>query len=161
MRTTNIPAQITTVQDTIAGNLNLTQLILIVLSLFLNTFIYALLPTRLAFTLYKIPFMGIVFVICVGLSFRIKQRIVLEWLGIFATYSLRPHLYVVNKNTDSFRSIVHPTQRTEKSQAEKVSPSIVKTKSISSFIDYTSLIRNPSLNIRLKRHSIQVVQTYE
>jgi hypothetical protein len=39
MRTTVIPAQITTVEDRIAANLNLTQIILLLASLFVATFI--------------------------------------------------------------------------------------------------------------------------
>jgi hypothetical protein len=98
MRTTIIPAQITSVEDTIAGNLNLQQIVLFILSLFINTFLYALLPMRLAFTFYKIPIMIAVFVVCIGLSLRIKQRIVLDWLVVFVRYAIRPHLYFFNKN---------------------------------------------------------------
>lgn len=161
MRTTIIPAQITTVQDTIAGNLNLTQIVLLVLSLFVNTFIYSLLPDRMAFTLYKIPLMMIVFIIFVGLSLRIKQRIVLDWLVIFARYAVRPHLYLFNKNTESFRSIVVPKAVTKKTHIKSILPDLKKSNTAFVPFDYTSLVRNPSLNIRFKRNSVQVVKNYD
>ncbi len=106
MRTTVIPAQITTVEDKIAGNLNLTQLMLMVASLFIGVFIYALLPTRLSFSLYKIPLFVIEFLICFTLSLRIKGKIVLHWLIILLSYKLRPSYYVANKNDLYLRDIV-------------------------------------------------------
>jgi len=161
MRSTIIPAQVTTVEDTIAGSLNLTQILLLVSSLFINTFIYTLLPTRLAFTLYKIPLMIGVLCICITLSIRVKQRLILNWLVILATYSVRPHLYVFNKNTQILR-------KTETISISEVKPKQSLTpipmmrgeKRIISF-DYQSFIRSPSLNIRFKRNSVQVVKNYD
>ncbi len=161
MRTTIIPAQITTVEDTIAGNLNLQQIVLLILSLFINTFIYSLLPGRMSFTLYKIPLMIVVFIVCVGLSIRIKQRIVLDWIIVFARYSIRPHLYFFNKNSQSFRSIIVEKAVARKVKIETALPNVkqIPTKLFS--VDYTSLIRNQSLNIRFKRNSVQVVKNYD
>lgn len=161
MRTTIIPAQITTVEDTIAGNLSLTQILLLISSLFINTFIYSFLPVRLAFTTYKIPLIVIVFAVCIVLSLRIKQRIVLNWLVILATYAIRPHIYLFNKNTEFARQIIQHKEKPLKSQL-KVAIPVVKTQSRLSFpFDYNSLIRNPSLNIRFKRNSVQVVKNYD
>lgn len=160
MRTTIIPAQITTVEDTIAGSLNLTQILLLVSSLFINTFIYALLPIRLTFTPYKIPLIIIVFIVCILLSLRIKQRIVLDWLTIFLVYALRPHLYLFTKNSDFARQTSLPPVFSKKNATEEKKSSVVREVPTISF-DYQSLIRNPDLNIRFKRNSIQVVKNYE
>ena len=41
MRTTVIPAQITTVEDKIAGSLNLTQILILMIPVFWATIVYA------------------------------------------------------------------------------------------------------------------------
>jgi hypothetical protein len=161
MRTTIIPAQITTVEDTIAGNLNLTQILLLISSLFINTFIYSFLPVRLAFTMYKIPFIVLVFIVCIVLSLRIKQRIVLNWLVILATYAIRPHLYLFNKNAEFSRDIIQHKEKRQKTHSKVATPVIKMQSRLSLPFDYNSLIRNPSLNIRFKRNSVQVVKNYD
>lgn len=98
MRTTVIPAQITTVEDKIAGNLNFTQILLLVAALFIDTFIYATLPQRLHFTLYKVPLMAVATLICLILCIRIKGRVVLNWIFLLSSYYFRPRYYLFNKN---------------------------------------------------------------
>lgn len=106
MRTTVIPAQITTVEDKIVGSLNLTQLMLMVASLFIAVFIFAALPPRVSFSLYKIPLFVIDLVICFGLMLRIKGKIVLNWLIILLSFYLRPSYYVANKNDIYLRDFI-------------------------------------------------------
>ena len=106
MRTTVIPAQITTVEDKIAGNFNLTQIMLLISSLFIAVGIYAVLPTRLHFSVYKIPLIIAGFFVCCTLALRIKDRVVLNWLFILAGYYLRPAYYVSDKNDVYLREIV-------------------------------------------------------
>ncbi|MBU1000249.1 hypothetical protein KKE78_02540 [Patescibacteria group bacterium] len=98
MRTTVIPAQITTVEDKIAGNLNFTQILLLIASLFIDTFIYAALPERLHFTLYKVPLMAVATFICLILCMRIKGRVMLSWIFLLSSYYFRPRYYLFNKN---------------------------------------------------------------
>lgn len=106
MKTTVIPAQITTVEDKIAGNLNLTQIMLLLASLFIAVGIYAVLPARLHFSVYKIPLIIAGFLVCFTLALRIKDRVVLNWLFILAGYYLRPAYYVADKNDIYLRDIV-------------------------------------------------------
>ncbi|MDD2823153.1 MAG: hypothetical protein PHQ59_03645 [Candidatus Daviesbacteria bacterium] len=106
MRTTIIPAQITTVEDKIAGNFNLAQILLLLASLFIAVFIYSVLPERLHFTLYKLPLIALEFIVCCTLALRIKGRIVLSWLFILAGYYFRPSFYISNKNDLYLRDIV-------------------------------------------------------
>ena len=106
MRTTVIPAQITTVEDKIAGNLNLTQLMLMVASLFIGVAVYAVLPNRLHFSFYKLPLFAVDFIICFGLALRIKEKIVLNWLIILLSFYLRPGYYVANKNDIYLRDFI-------------------------------------------------------
>jgi len=44
MKTTTVPAQVTTVEDRLAGNLSLTQLLLLVCPVFVSCLIYVVFP---------------------------------------------------------------------------------------------------------------------
>ncbi|MBU0923090.1 PrgI family protein [Patescibacteria group bacterium] len=115
MKTTVIPAQITTVEDKIAGNLNLTQIVLLLSSLFIGTFVYTVLPNKMEFTAYKIPLIIFEFALFAGLSIRIKERIVLQWLIVFIRYWMRPRIYVFNKNELYLRNVERRNKKSDKS----------------------------------------------
>lgn len=160
MRTTVIPAQVTTVEDTIAGNLTLTQIVLLVSSLFVNTFLYALLPKQLAFSPSKILLMLVVFCLCIALSIRIKGRLVIHWCVVLTAFLLRPHIYTFNKNTLFYRKdIVFEDQ---KRKIKKVTVS-KKEKQITSQprFDYQSVLRNTAINLQFKKNRILVVKNYD
>ena len=158
MRSTVIPAQVTTVEDTIAGNLTLTQIVLLILPVLLSTAIYAVLPHKMMLTNYKIPLIIVVSVIFIGLSLRIKGRIVLSWLSILATYFFRPHIFVFNKNTVFTREIVTFTPQ-KKVELAKTKPLKIKAEEAQdAAFDYESLLRNPDLNIRFTKKGLLVVK---
>ncbi len=115
MKTTVIPAQITTVEDKIAGNLNLTQIILLLSSLFVGTFVYTVLPNKMQFTAYKIPLIIFEFALFAGLSIRIKGRIVLQWLIVLIRYWMRPRIYIFNKNELYLRKVESRNKKSDKS----------------------------------------------
>jgi hypothetical protein len=103
MRTNIIPAQITTVEDKIAGNLSFTQIILLLGSLFLSVFIYAAVPTKLEFTTLKIILILITLTLFSTLSLRTKDRIILSWLALLVSYYIRPKVFVFDKNSTYLR----------------------------------------------------------
>jgi hypothetical protein len=161
MRTTVIPAQVTTVEDTIAGSLNFTQILLLVTSLFANTFVYALMPERMKFSLLKLGLMAIIFAVFILLSLKIKGRIVLSWLTILATYVLRPHTFIFSKNTLFARDIQMPI-----AAVSKIAVKTRKTKKIDEAVtvpdfDYESIVRNTNLNLRFGRKGILIVKNYD
>ena len=106
MRTTVIPAQITTVEDKIAGNLSFTQIFILMIPVFISTIIYIALIPIMQLAIYKVILMAIALITCTILAFRFKGKIVLNWLIILATYNLRPKYYVFNKNDVFQRDIV-------------------------------------------------------
>ncbi|OGE31923.1 hypothetical protein A2631_02255 [Candidatus Daviesbacteria bacterium RIFCSPHIGHO2_01_FULL_44_29] len=108
MRTTIIPAQITTVEDKIAGNLNLAQIILLLIPVIWITVVYVLVPTPFAINLYKIPLALVVLIACLILAIRIRGKIVLSWLVVLLQYNLRPRYYVFNKNDTYLREMYMP-----------------------------------------------------
>ncbi|MFC1727131.1 hypothetical protein ACFL0Y_01285 [Patescibacteria group bacterium] len=105
MKTTPIPAQITTVEDKIAGNLSMVQLILLLAPLFISVFVFAVLPDRMYFNLYKIILMFFSLTIFLSLAIRIKERIILTWLVLLVSYHLRPHIFVFDKNDNYLRGV--------------------------------------------------------
>jgi hypothetical protein len=106
MRISIVPAQITTVEDKIAGNISVQQAILLGIPILLG-FILALgFPPTGQLAGYKSISLLIIFLICGSLAIRIKERIVGEWLRLFITYSLRPLYFIYDKNTTYLRPIV-------------------------------------------------------
>ena len=122
MRTTIIPAQITTVEDKIAGNLNLTQIFILMVPVFFTTILFAFIPPVMKLVWYKLPLILIVLIICLVLVLRIKGRVVFDWLLILWRFNLRPGYFVFNKNDDYFREIEVPI--VEKKNKLKVAKAI-------------------------------------
>ena len=54
MKTTVVPAQITTIEDRIAGNLTFIQIVLLICALILSTVVYAAIPPRIHLTVVKL-----------------------------------------------------------------------------------------------------------
>jgi hypothetical protein len=98
MTTSSVPAQITTIEDKIAGNLSLKQLILLTTPIFLDILIYAVFPSSLHFSAYKIALMLILNPVFLVSAIRVRDQIILTWLVILIRYNSRPACYVFNKN---------------------------------------------------------------
>ena len=105
MRTTIIPAQITTVEDKIAGSLNMTQILIMMFPILWTAIIYILLAPSMKLVGYKLTLILFATSTCLILAFRIKEKIVAEWLGILVTYRLRPKYWLFNKNDTINRTI--------------------------------------------------------
>ncbi len=138
MRTTIIPAQITTVEDTIAGNLNLTQILILMVPIFWTAIVYTLLPVSMNLNWYKITLILVVLIACLVLSLRIKGKIVLHWLVILFTYNLRPKYYLLNKNDTYLRNLYLPAFK-EKTIAHKKALKY-DTKDIQPIFDVSKLL---------------------
>lgn len=162
MRTTVIPAQVTTVEDTIAGSLNLTQIVLLLSSLFVITFIYAVFPKPMMISYYKILLFILTFAIFGGLAIRIKGKIVLSWLFVLSAYYLRSRYYVFDKNdltTRNFELFVKkttPKVARRKAIAEKKAEQ--KALAIGEMIQAENIFNNPntSLSLSFKKGGLNV-----
>lgn len=108
MRTTIIPAQITTVEDKIAGSLNMTQILILMFPVLWTAFIYTLAYPSMKLAPYKMVLILFVALICMVLSLRIKEKIVAEWLGVVFRYHARPRYWLYNKNDSTSRVIDVP-----------------------------------------------------
>lgn len=114
MRSTAVPAQVTTVEDRIMGSLGFSQLVLFVLPIFVGAGLFIILPPVMHGSLYKYVVMSVVALISGILAIRIKGRIVLLWLVTIIRYNLRPKYYVFQKTADHRET--YKTAKTEQSE---------------------------------------------
>lgn len=117
MRTTIIPAQITTVEDKIAGSLNFTQILLFMVPVLLGAAVYTLFLPFMKITPYKIGIVLVITTICLVLAIRVKEKIVAEWLVVLLRYKLRAKYYLFNKNDLTERMVDLPFIETAKNLA--------------------------------------------
>ena len=149
MKTTIVPAQITTVEDRIAGNLGLNQLLLLSVPVFGGCTLYIVLPPTMHASLYKFFVIAVMALVCGILSIRIKGKILLLWIVVIGRYNLRPRYYLFNKNNLVNREQSEPVKVEEETETE-VKP--VKRRRLSplSFSDTArmqSILENPASNL--------------
>ncbi len=109
MKTTIVPAQITTVEDKIAGNLTFTQLLLLITPVFIGGGIFALFPPLMGLTVLKLIIVSVIALAGVIMAIRIKGKILLMWGAIMVRYNLRPRYFVYNKNDAYQRNLATET----------------------------------------------------
>jgi hypothetical protein len=108
MKTTIIPAQITTVEDKIAGKLSLIQVMILMIPVFWAGFVYIALTPRMEFASYKVIISIPVLIIAFIFSLRIDDKLVINWFVLLLRYNLRPKYYVFNKNDNFLRTLDLP-----------------------------------------------------
>ncbi|MBZ0317867.1 MAG: hypothetical protein K8L91_15710 [Anaerolineae bacterium] len=151
MRTTIIPAQITTVEDKIAGSLNLTQILMLMFPILWTAFLYILIPPVMALPGYKLTLTLLVTIISIILAIRIKNKLVLEWLLVLVRFQNRPKYYLANKNSLYERELDLPQELTKSEKVSSESPvKIVDKKelTIPELVRLESLIESGKLAVR-------------
>lgn len=150
MRTTTVPAQITTVEDKIAGELSLTQLLLLVAPIFGGSAVFVVLPPFFASAPYKIVAIVCVAVLFASLAIRIKGKIVLSWLMILVRYNIRPRYYLFNKNSTHLRYIPKseaPQESVAKAEPKKTLRAALPRLTTAELVQVEHLIANPQANL--------------
>lgn len=156
MKMTVVPAQVTTIEDRIIGNLGFSQILLLVVPIFMSAVLFVLLPPFMNGAVYKYVSMGVVALICCVLAIRIKGKIIALWLVTIVRYSTRPKYYLFNKNVSVLRNSY--TVKPEKREHEKTAAAKpVNTKRTSrSQLDpratakVLTAIENPAANVRFE-----------
>jgi hypothetical protein len=105
MRTSNVPAQITTIEDKIAGNLTLQQMILLASPIFIDFAVYTIFPKELKLNTYKLILMLLITGVLASLAIRIKTKTLLVWMVTVTKYRLRARYYIFDKNNDYLRGL--------------------------------------------------------
>ncbi len=159
MRTRRIPAQITTVEDMIVGNLNFVQLLLLMVPIGFFALAYVFFPAPLQITGVKLMLTFLVFVISGLLALRIQEKIILDWVVILLRYRMRPSFYVFDKNDVSFRTVdVLPEEHKRtffwQRNVHPTSESLVQISyphtAISELIKLETLLKSPNISIGFK-----------
>jgi len=96
MKTAILPAQVTNLEDKITANLSLTQVMLMVIPIFLAALVFAFLPPFLSYSSFKLVLLIIVSSLILSLAVRIKQQLVLHWVAIIGAYVYRPKKYLLS-----------------------------------------------------------------
>jgi len=153
MRSTVVPAQVTTVEDKIAGNLGLSQLLLLTLPVFGGSALFVILPPFFSYAVYKVVLIVCFAVICGSLAIRIKGRILLLWAIAILRYNLRPRYYVFNKNSSYMRdtsSVTKHQEPEEVTKPEKIAePVAFPQLSTAELVRIEDIIANPQANLRI------------
>lgn len=151
MKTTIVPAQITTVEDKIAGSLSFNQLILLIAPVFLSGLAYIAIPPFTEFTMLKAFSIGILTIICMTLAIRIKGKLIMEWIVIKSRYNTRPRVYVFNKNDSYLRKKPVPEEVAviEESVIEKIIEDIPELH-VKDLLHLESLVSDPRADFHIR-----------
>ncbi len=155
MKTSVIPAQITTVEDRIAGNLNLTQIVLLLMALIIATVIYAVFPYRMQFTYYKLPLIFLGSTFCMVLALRIRGKVLLDWLLVLVRFNVRPSYYLYNKNDLYLRDFIPSeepkvTKKVAIQQAKTKVEEKIKEATVNDLAKIEQLLVNPKFQLSFK-----------
>lgn len=130
MKSTIVPAQITTVEDKIAGSLSMSQLVLLCMPIFIDGVLYILFPPGLKFVLYKVILCIGIALICASMAVRVKGKILLLWAIVILRYNLRPRYYLFDKNDTYLRSTQELHEVLETEVVPDAAPATADTKVI-------------------------------
>ena len=150
MKVTVVPAQVTTVEDRIAGRLGLSQIMLLITPIFIGSALYVILPPFMNSSPYKLVIIISLMLVCSLLSIRIKGKIILFWLIVVLRYRMRPGYYVFNKNTLSGREEYMNVILAEEKDADDArvrTKTLVPSLSPAELVEVQSLMNNPAANI--------------
>ena len=153
MKTTVVPAQITTVEDRIAGNLTFPQIVLMILPLLTSTAVYACVPQFMHFSASKIVLMALQFIFFDGLAIRFRGKIVADWLVIYLRFTARPRRYIFTKNDVAGRDIESMIEKETPAHKKPKPHRLEVTTDAISIFDKTKanrLLENPSLTVSFK-----------
>lgn len=125
MKSIIVPAQITTVEDKIAGNLSFTQMMLLIAPVAMTGLLFVLLPPFVHVNLAKLMIGGCLFLICAALAVRVKGELLLHLIVTRVRYNIRPKYYVYDKNDEYLR--YEPTKQPVLKTTEVTIPEAVDT----------------------------------
>lgn len=149
MKTTVVPAQITTVEDKIAGNFTFGQIFLMIIALVLGTVLYVVIPPRMHLGSFKLFLIIFQFIVLGGLAIRINGKIVAEWLAVYSRYSKRPRRYVFTKNDETGREqiAVAKYQDAVAEEPKKKARTVLPALPLNDETRLGELMANPSLTL--------------
>lgn len=154
MKMTVVPAQVTTIEDRIIGNLGFSQILLLIVPVFAAAGIFVLVPPFMGGAIYKYIIMGIAAIVFCVLAIRIKGKLVAFWLITILRYNLRPKYYLFNKNVTTLREN-YPARKDsaepEKTDTTKVVKKVTRNQlDIPTTARVLATIENPAAKVRFE-----------
>ena len=152
MRTTIVPAQVTTVEDKIAGSLGVSQLLLLITPIFFGSGLFVVLPPFFQYATYKLVVITCLIVLCGLCAIRIKGKILLLWVVVLCRYNVRPRYFVLNKNDMHTRELVVEDNRVVVDDTPPVTVStVVPRLSVGELVAVESLVGDPVAGVYFRR----------
>lgn len=153
MKRSTVPAQITTVEDTILGNLTALQLVLLVFPICFGFISFAVLPPNFHFVLYKLVTMLVLLLVGAILQMRIKDKLLLMWIITVIRYNVRPRFYIYNKN-DAYGRDMQREDKDVKQQQTVAAPTPAAPKlpkiAIPEAVKLEEIMSDPRAKLRFK-----------
>jgi len=153
MRSTVVPAQVTTIEDRIAGNLGLSQLLLLTVPVFGGSALFVILPPFFNYAVYKVVIIVCFAVLCGLLAIRVRGKILLQWVIAITKYNSRPRYYVYSKNDMHMRDDIPKVKAEEtEEKAEQKRPILERLPQLSTaeLVKIEDVITNPQANLHFK-----------
>jgi hypothetical protein len=155
MRTTIVPAQVTTVEDRIIGNMGGMQSALLIVATMCATAVYIFLPPFFSYDSYKLLPMLSIAAACGLLAIRIRGRIIITWIVVIGRYMLRPKYYTYDKRSPHLRDIAVSTPTKKDVEVAKDSEPLRNIVSpvnltIHEAIAVGEFVANPQTNLHIK-----------
>jgi hypothetical protein len=153
MRSTIVPAQVTTIEDRIAGNLGVSQLLLLTVPVFGGSALFVVLPPFFSYAVYKVVIIVCFAALCGLLAIRIKGRILLQWVIAIARYNSRPRYYVYDKNDSHMREDLPKVKQEEvkeETEQKQPLPQHIAQLSTAELVKIEDVIANPQANLHFK-----------
>lgn len=153
MKIAVVPAQVTTVEDRIIGSLGFSQILLLVVPVFMNAGIFVVAPPFMGGAVYKYVVMGVVAMFFCVLAIRIKGKILAFWLVTILRYNLRPKYYLFNKNVTTLREDYPMKRKQHNLQKEETKEKVRMTRpqlDIPTTARVLATIENPAARVRFE-----------
>jgi len=131
MKTAILPAQVTNIEDTIGGSLSLTQVILLVLPVFIAAIIFAIIPPLMGYDVFKLILLCLVSMPILVLAIRVKKQLILHWLLLVGAYVYRPKMYLLSFHDLKNHSCLNVVNNNYPVEANQAVPLETKTLAIS------------------------------
>lgn len=152
MRTQVIPAQITTVEDRIAGNFSLKQILILLTPAFFATIVFVVFPPTMIITWLKVGIISAFGLVTTTLAIRLKGKLIIDWIVVLLKYNVRPKYYVFNKNDVDYRDLILPKkEKIEPAKVEKeskASEKLIPSITIKNLIQLEDLIHSKDFDVR-------------
>ena len=149
MKSTIVPAQITTVEDRIAGNFTFSQLAVLTAPIVISAALYVLTAPRLQLSVVKFVLMVAVFALICPLAIRIRDKTLAAWLVIYTRYALRPRIYVHTKTHATGRTSepVFSEEATEVEVDNEKKPATYIPRPVHEQLRIKKLLEDPALSV--------------